>query len=357
MSAKDEAQASDPVASIVRRRDPSLEDVARAAGVSGQTVSRVANAKGYVGAATRAKVEAAMAELGYRPNSAARALRSGRFRAIGVIMFTLAPYGNHRTLDAIAVRAAQAGYALTLIPVDPGNLSTVSGAFHRLAEHAVDGIIILIEAHQLDGSEIEIPPGLPIVVIDSNQRFSHPFVDNDQALGARQATEHLLDLGHDTVWHVAGPASSYAATRRREAWKAALEERGRRVPDVSWGDWSSEAGYAAGRELAERDDVTAIFAANDSMAIGVLHALHEAGRRVPEEVSVVGFDDVADSSHVWPPLTTIRQRFEDIGALAVDALIAELEGPAGEGAASGPGDPQLIPTELVVRASTAAPRG
>ena len=356
MGANHEEPTSDPTASPVRRREPSLEDVARAAGVSGQTVSRVVNAKGYVGAATRAKVEAAMAELGYRPNSAARALRSGRFRAIGVIMFTLAPYGNHRTLDAIAVRAAQAGYALTLIPVDPGNLSTVSGAFHRLAEHAVDGIIILIEAHQLDGSEIEIPPGLPIVVIDSNQRFSHPFVDNDQALGARQATDHLLDLGHDTVWHVAGPESSYAATRRREAWKAALEERGRPVPDALAGDWSAEAGYAAGRELAARDDVTAVFAANDSMAIGVLHALHEAGRRVPEDVSVVGFDDVADAGHVWPPLTTIRQRFEDVGALAVDALIAELEGPAGGGSDAASGDPQLIPTELVVRASTAAPR-
>ena len=102
--------------------------------------------------------------------------------------------------------------------------------------------------------------------------------------------------------------------------------------------------------------MTAVFAANDSMAIGVLHALHEAGRRVPEDVSVVGFDDVADAGHVWPPLTTIRQRFEDVGALAVDALIAELEGPAGGGSDAASGDPQLIPTELVVRASTAAPR-
>jgi len=355
MSIENADSASLPAAPV-RRRDPSLEDVARAAGVSGQTVSRVANAKGYVGAATRAKVEAAMASLGYRPNSAARALRSGRFRAIGVIMFTLAPYGNHRTLDAIAVRAAQAGYALTLIPVDPGNLSTVSGAFHRLAEHAVDGIIILIEALQLDGSEIEIPPGLPIVVIDSNQRFSHPFVDNDQALGARQATEHLLALGHDTVWHVAGPQSSYAASRRQDAWRAVLEEHGRAVPDALIGDWSAESGYAAGRVLAARGDVTAVFAANDGMAIGVLRALHEAGRRVPYEVSVVGYDDISDAGYVWPPLTTVRQRFEEVGALAVDALIAEMDAVAATGSEQDPADPQLIPTELVVRESTAAPR-
>ena len=355
MSPEDLEPAAPPTPPV-RRRDPSLEDVARAAGVSGQTVSRVANARGYVGAATRAKVEAAMASLGYRPNSAARALRSGRFRAIGVIMFTLAPYGNHRTLDAIAVRAARAGYALTLIPVDPGNLSTVSGAFHRLAEHAVDGIIILIEAHQLDGSEIEIPPGLPIVVIDSNQRFSHPFVDNDQALGARQATEHLLALGHDTVWHLAGPTSSYAATRRQEAWRAVLEEHGREVPQVLIGDWSAESGYVAGRELAVRDDVTAVFAANDGMAIGVLRALHEAGRQVPGEVSVVGFDDTADSGYVWPPLTTVRQRFEEVGALAVDALIAEMDAVPAADPGQAVADPQLIPTELVVRESTAPPR-
>ncbi|WP_425563327.1 LacI family DNA-binding transcriptional regulator [Microbacterium panaciterrae] len=334
-----------------------MEDVARAAGVSGQTVSRVVNARGYVGAATRAKVEAVMVELGYRPNSAARALRSGRFRAIGVIMFTLAPYGNHRTLDAIAVRAAQAGYALTLIPVEAGNLSTVNGAFHRLAEHAVDGIIILIEAHQLDGSEIEIPRGLPIVVIDSNKRLPHPFVDNDQALGARQATDHLLALGHRTVWHVAGPDSSYAASRRRDAWKAALEEHGAEVPAALVGDWSAASGYAAGKRLAARDDVTAVFAANDGMAVGVLRALHEAGRRVPEDVSVVGFDDSSDAGYVWPPLTTVRQHFEEVGALAVDALIAELDGATGgsEGSGSGLPDVQLIPTELVVRASTAAP--
>ncbi|MGN8026650.1 LacI family DNA-binding transcriptional regulator [Microbacterium sp. 22242] len=341
-----------------RRREPSMEDVAREAGVSGQTVSRVVNARGYVGATTRARVEAAMAALGYRPNSAARALRSGRFRALGVIMFTLAPYGNHRTLDAIAVRAAQAGYALTLIPVEAGNLSTVSGAFHRLAEHAVDGIIILIEAHQLDGSEIEVPPGLPIVVIDSNKRLAHPFVDNDQALGARQATEHLLDLGHRTVWHVAGPEASYAAARRQEAWRAVLEQRGAEVPEVLVGDWSAESGYAAGRALAAREDATAVFAANDGMAVGVLRALHEAGLRVPQDVSVVGFDDSAEAGYLWPPLTTVRQHFEEVGALAVDALIEELDGRADRGPAEGGSDAaavRLIPTELIVRESTASP--
>ncbi len=323
-----------------------MEDVAREAGVSGQTVSRVVNDRGYVGAATREKVTAAMARLGYRPNSAARALRSGRFRTLGVIMFTLAPYGNHRTLDAIASRATEAGYTLTLIPVDASNRATVNGAFSRLEEHAVDGIIILIEAHELDGSEIEIPPGMPIVVIDSNKRFGHPFVDIDQAQGARTAVEHLLALGHETVHHVAGPPESYAAERRQHAWRAVLEEHGLPVSEPQPGDWSARSGYEAGLRLAADPSVTAVFAANDAMAIGVLRAFHEQGIAVPAQVSVVGFDDVPDAAYLWPPLTTIRQSFDEVGRRAVDALIAELDGDE-------PIDQEFIATELIVRESTA----
>ncbi|UJP09223.1 LacI family DNA-binding transcriptional regulator [Microbacterium sp. KUDC0406] len=330
------------------RRGPSLEDVAREAGVSGQTVSRVVNGRGYVGAATREKVTAAMASLGYRPNSAARALRSGRFRTLGVIVFTLATYGNHRTLDAIAVRAAQAGYSLTLIPVDRTNQSTVRGAFSRLAEHAVDGIIILIEAHELDGSEIDIPAGMPIVVIDSNKRYEHPFVDIDQAQGARQITEHLLGLGHETVHHIAGPPESYAAERRREAWRSTLSAQGRAPADPQVGDWSARSGYEAGCVLRRDPAVTAVFAANDEMAIGAMRAFHEAGIALPGRVSVAGFDDVPDAAYVWPPLTTVRQPFEQVGQRAVDALLTELDG-------GDPVDQVLIGTELVIRGSTGAP--
>ncbi|WEK62870.1 MAG: LacI family DNA-binding transcriptional regulator [Candidatus Microbacterium colombiense] len=327
-----------------------MEDVAREAGVSGQTVSRVVNARGYVGAATRERVEQAMQHLGYRPNSAARALRSGRFRAIGVIMFSFSSYGNQRTLDAIAVRASQMGYALTLIPVESSAIETVAGAFRRIEEHAVDGIIIVIEAHQLDEAEVEIPEGLPVVLVDSNRGTTHPFVDTDQGQGARLATEHLLDLGHETVWHVTGPAKSYSAERRREAWSSTLEARGKRVPEVLPGDWSAESGYLAGTTLRERDDVTAVFAANDQMAIGVVRAFREVGRDIPGDVSVVGFDGLPDAAQLWPPLTTVQQHPERVGALAVDALLVELDG--GE-----PPRTPLVQTELVVRGSTAPPRG
>lgn len=289
-----------------------------------------------------------MQTLGYRPNSAARALRSGRFRTIGVIMFTLASYGNNRTLNAIAARAARAGYALTLLPVESATKGTVTGAFHRLREHAVDGIIIIIETHDLDGDELEVPAGVPVVVVDSTQRQAHAFVDTDQAQGARAATAHLLELGHSTVWHIAGPVGSYSAQRRSDAWRETLESHGREVPAPIQGDWSARSGFDSADQLLEADGATAVFTANDEMAIGLLRALRERGLDVPRDISVVGFDDIPDAEYIWPPLTTVRQNFDAVGESAIDALLAEIDGTVA-------GAPRLIGTELIVRESTARP--
>ncbi|MFE4467325.1 LacI family DNA-binding transcriptional regulator [Leifsonia sp. NPDC056824] len=329
-----------------RTRGPSLGDVAAHAGVSTQTVSRVANGLTNVEAATRDRVLASMQALGYRPNRAARALRSGLFRNIGVVMFTLSSYGNMRTLDAIAGSAATAGYSITVVPVERPTQQDVSVAFTRLLEQAVDGIIIVIEAHIVDRADVELPSGLSVVVIDSTERPDYPQVDTDQAEGARQATEHLLSLGHETVWHISGPADSYSAARREQAWRDTLAAAGAPVPEVFRGDWSTTAGYGYGREIAARPEITAVFAANDQMALGVLRALHEAGRRVPADVSVVGFDDMAEADSFWPPLTTIHQEFEATGRRAVELLIAEIEG------RPEPVRSSVLPTHLVVRASS-----
>jgi DNA-binding LacI/PurR family transcriptional regulator len=330
------------------RRGPSMLDVARLAGVSGQTVSRVANGRDNVDAATRERVLAAMRELGYRPNRAARALRSGQFRSIAVIVFELSSFGTTRSLDAIANAATARGYAVNLMPVLAATQERLSNAFSELDEQAVDGAVILIEAHLLD--EIALPETLPVVVVDSSALFDYPIVDTDQAQGARQATEHLLDLGHETVWHVSGPPKSYSAMRRQASWEETLIGRGRPVPSALAGDWSVGSGYSAGLELARNDEVTAVFAGNDQMALGVLHALHEHGRRIPDDVSVVGFDDMEESAHFWPPLTTIRQSFVEVGRATVDALIDEIQ--SGEHHH----EPVRIGTELVVRKSTAPPR-
>lgn len=333
----------------VPHRGPSQAEVAARAGVSAQTVSRVANGHDNVDPATRDRVLAAMRELGYRRNRSAVALRSGRHATIGVVMFALGSFGNLRTWEALVLAADRAGLAVTLVLAERRTREAVRAAFGRVAEQSVDGIVVLLEEHFLDVEEMPAWADLPVVVVDSAGRSGLPFVDTDQGLGARQATEHLLGLGHATVWHVAGPVSSYAAERRERSWRETLERAGRAVPEVERGDWTAASGYRAGRALCARSEVTAVFAANDQMALGVLRALHEQGIPVPHRVSVVGFDDAPDVSEFWPPLTTVHQDFDAVGAAAVALLQDRLDRRAAPA-------PTIVPTRLVVRESTARPR-
>src|SRR5690606_12343672 len=194
-----------------------------------------------------------MRELGYRPNSAARALRSGRFRTIGVILFSLSTTGNVRTLDAIATSAAAEGYAITVIPVEAPTQDGVNGAFTRMGELAVDAVILLMEVHLIDAASISLPTDVPVVVADSDAGDRYPVVDTDQAAGTRTAVQHLLGLGHRTVVHLAGPPESLSAQRREDAWRQTLAEAGREIPPVPRGRWSAASGYEAGREIARTD--------------------------------------------------------------------------------------------------------
>ncbi|GAA1986856.1 LacI family DNA-binding transcriptional regulator [Kitasatospora viridis] len=323
-----------------------MADVARLAGVSSQTVSRVSNGSSGVVEETRQRVLAAMRELGYRPNSAARALKAGEFRTLGVILFTLSTTGNVRTLEAITESAAKEGYAITLMPVAVPTHTGVRGAISRLGELAVDGIIVIMEVHLLDSATISLPPHIQVVVADSDAGDRYSVVDTDQSEGARMAVHHLLDLGHDTVWHLAGPEESFAAQRRTDAWRAVLEQAHRPVPPVVRGDWSAESGYRAGLLLADLPDCTAVFAANDQMALGLLRALHERGRRVPQDVSVVGFDDIAEASSFIPPLTTVHQDFGEVGRRCVEGVLQQIRNRTAEHGTT------LVPTRLVLRAST-----
>ncbi|MEU2129537.1 LacI family DNA-binding transcriptional regulator [Streptomyces sp. NPDC018352] len=328
-----------------------MADVARVAGVSAQTVSRVSNGFPGVNEETRQRVLTAMKELGYRPNSAARALKRGEFRTIGVITFTLSTTGNMRTLEAIATSAAQEGYSVTLMPVAVPTQDEVRGAFSRLGELAVDAVIVIMEVHLLDSAPLSLPPHVKIVVADSDAGDRYAVVDTDQAGGTRDAVQHLLGLGHRTVWHLAGPEASYAAQRRTEAWRKALEEAGRVPPPLVRGDWSADSGYRAGLHLAEQPDCTAVFAANDQMALGLLRALHERGRKVPQDVSVIGFDDIPESGSFLPPLTTVHQDFAEVGRRCVESALRQVRQGGEERGTT------LVPTRLVVRDSTAPGRG
>ncbi|WP_460072154.1 LacI family DNA-binding transcriptional regulator [Streptomyces sp. YKOK-I1] len=330
----------------------SMADVARLAGVSSQTVSRVSNGYAGVNEETRRQVLAAMKELGYRPNSAARALKRGEFRTIGVITFSLSSTGNVRTLEAIANSAAAEGYAVTLLPVALPTQDEVRGAFTRLEELAVDAVIVIMEVHLLDAATIMLPPYVQVLVVDSDAGEHYTVVDTDQAGGSRTAVRHLLGLGHETVWHLGGPEDSFAAQRRTDAWRAALTEAGCTAPPLIRGDWSAESGYRAGIELAAREDCTAVFVANDQMALGLLRALQERGRRVPEDVSVIGFDDIPEAGSFMPPLTTVHQDFAEVGRLCVRAVLRKMRHPD-----DGARGTTLVPTRLVVRSSTAPPSG
>ncbi|GAA2032206.1 LacI family DNA-binding transcriptional regulator [Terrabacter terrae] len=334
------------------RRRVSMDDVAQHAGVSAQTVSRVSNGYPGVVESTRRLVLDAMRELGYRPNSAARALKRGEFRTIGVIMSTLATTGNMRTLEAITRAALEQGYAVTLLPPAPAQQE--DGGFSRVGEDVVDGVIVVMERHQLDESLLVLPPGMPAVVADTDLAHVYPVVDTDQDAGARSAVAHLLELGHRTVWHVAGPEESFSAGRRANAWRALLQEKGIEAPPMVVGDWTAASGYQAGLRLADEPSCTAVFAANDQMALGILRALHEKGRRVPQDVSVVGFDDNPDSSSYLPPLTTVHQDFSEVGRRCIEIVLALLRSRPPDDAAT---TVELVPTHLVVRQSTANFRG
>ncbi|GAA3621430.1 LacI family DNA-binding transcriptional regulator [Nonomuraea rosea] len=331
-------------------RMPRSVDVARLAGVSQKTVSRVLNNEPYVSADVRQRVLDAADQLGYRLNNAARTLASGRTRSIGVVSLGTALFGPASLLIGVERAVRDAGYALRIVNTLEGDAPDIAGAVESLLEQGVDGIVI---SEPIDEQTEPVRVDVPVLSLGAPSAFAAPRVLTtgvSTELLARVATEHLLDLGHASVHHLAGPQRWYAARDRLEGWRAALQARDRHEPAVLHGDWSAASGYAAGRELAGDREVTAVFAANDDMAIGVIRALLEAGRRVPEDVSVVGFDDIPVAAYVTPPLTTVRQPFDAVATEGIKLLVRAIEQPQAD---LPPAAGQ--PVELVVRSSTAPP--
>jgi len=334
-----------------RRRSTRGTDVAQAAGVSQKTVSRVLNDEPYVKDEVRERVLAAARELGYRPNGAARALLSGRTRRIGVVALGSSLFGPASLLLGLEREARARGYALSIANTDEDDADGVTLAVDSLLRQGVDAIVL---SEPVDLGQVDLVVDVPVLTLGPLPGLRAPTVieplgTSEQA--AHDATRHLLDLGHSTVHHVAGPQRWLDATARLAGWRRALTEAGAPVPDVQLGDWSAAGGFAAGVRLAANPELTAVFAANDDMAIGLMRALTAAGRRVPEDVSVVGVDDVPLAAYVNPPLTTMAQPFEVIASAGLASLIAAVEDPASCG------DTQvLVPTRLVLRESTAPPR-
>ncbi|WP_405148883.1 LacI family DNA-binding transcriptional regulator [Sphaerisporangium sp. NBC_01403] len=329
----------------VRTRSAALRDVAALAGVSTMTVSRTLNDPERVRPDTRARVLAAVERLDYRPNQAARQLVTGRSGVLGVVGVDTNLYGPAATLYAIERAARRSGYAVDVAGLGSPDPCSIAEGVRRLRTQQVDGVIVVVPHEAAADGVRELHPGLPLIAVDAGSGMPVPVVMADQTGGAARATGHLLGLGHETVWHISGPVDWMAAQGRIQGWRSALQSGGRLVPEVLSGDWSPQSGYRLGRHLAGDPHITAIFVANDQMAVGVLRALHEAGRRVPEDVSVVGFDDIPEAGYLWPSLTTVRQDFRDLGGQAFRLLLQRMEGGAVQSF-------KIIKTELVVRGST-----
>lgn len=323
-----------------------MEDVARVAGVSHQTVSRVLNNHPNVSSKTRERVEQAITELGYRRNTAARSLVTRRSQTIGVLGSEMAQYGPSHTLLGVQQAARDAGYFVSVAGLREVTPETIKDAIAHFMDQGVDGIVVTVPHPGTFDVLRDITSQVPLVAVGSigDDQLSGATVDQRQ--GARLAVEHLMDLGHSKIGHLSGPADWIDAAARIVGWRETLTDAGHEPAILIEGDWSAECGYREGLKIAADRSVTALFVANDQMALGVLRAFHETGVQVPADISVVGFDDQPESAYFIPPLTTVAQDFEELGQRCIGLLLDRLE--SGE-----PGTPVTVKPRLVIRDTTA----
>jgi DNA-binding LacI/PurR family transcriptional regulator len=297
--------------------------------------------------ATRKRVLAAIRRLDYRPNTVARALVTGRSGALGVVGFDTTLYGPASTLLGVEEAAHDAGYAVSIASLRKLDRASVLEALQRLRDQGVEGVVVIAPQESAVEALRHLPSDVPVTAVEAGPDDTVPVVAVDQHGGAEAATRHLLELGHRTVWHVAGPADWLEAEQRVAGWRAALRKAGARAPRLLRGDWSARSGYELGRELARAPEVTAVFVANDQMALGLLRRLHEEGCAIPRQVSVVGFDDIPEAGFFTPPLTTVRQDFAEVGRRCLHLLLGQIEGRVRSW------QRVVVPAQLIVRESTA----
>ncbi|MBR22056.1 MAG: transcriptional regulator [Leifsonia sp.] len=328
---------------------PNIRQVASIAGVSHMTVSRVINGHPSVREETRQRVLDVIGKLNYRPNSAARALTTNRTRRIGVVMESAVEFGPTSTLRAVELAARRADYSVTSIAISDDETLSSAEAVDTLIGQGVDALCIIAPRSSSVSAIRKISICIPVLVVKAERDATFLTVSVDQKLGTELMVDHLAGLGHRDVLHIAGPLDWLDARSRERSFHVRAASWGMRERPIVVGDWTGDFGYHFARGLRTTPEYTAIFAANDEMALGVIHGLRERGIRVPEDMSVVGFDDLPVTRHFSPPLTTIRQDFHALGLSAMDVLHAALDGRE---------IPRRtrIPVELVVRESSAPPR-
>jgi DNA-binding LacI/PurR family transcriptional regulator len=313
-------------------------------------VSRVINGHPNVASTTRNRVLTAIAELGYRRNLSARVLATGRSNVVGLVAQNTTLFGPSSMVQAIGEAALSADLSLTVGHIAGYDASSASRlVVDRLMQQGAAGLVFIAPVDAAAAAMSKVPAGVPIVTVDGLPEWRTANVSVDQYTGGRLATRHLLDRGHRTVWHVAGPEQWHGSRAREAGWRAELAAAGREEPPMLRAGWSAESGYSCGQMLARVFDCTAIFAANDHVALGIVRAMAEQGRSIPDDVSLVGFDDVPESAFFTPALTTIRQEFAEVGREALRLLLEQLQ----TGTRST--DSVLVEPILVERATVAPP--
>jgi DNA-binding LacI/PurR family transcriptional regulator len=326
-------------------RRPSIRDVARLADVSYQTVSRVLNDHPSVRPDTRQRILEVMEQLQYRPNLAARALVTSRSQTIGILAAGSSMYGPASSIAAIEAAARARGYWVSTANIDASDPKSIPAGLAHLIAQSIEGLVVIAPQVRVFRALAAQPLDIPYVTLQSTDLDPDHTLSVDQMAGARLATKHLINQGHRQIYHLAGPQDWIEAEARMRGFLAEMSASDIPTTAPILGDWTAEFGYHAGRELLSVPDFTAIFSSNDQMALGLMHAIRDEGLDVPRDISVVGFDDIPEAAHFWPPLTTVRQDFAELGRRCVELLL----GPTGDGSERSAG---TITPELVVRGST-----
>src|SRR5699024_3732136 len=326
-------------------------DVAARAGVSQKTVSRVVNGEPHVREELQFRVQDAINDLGFRPNAAARSLVTRRTQRIGIVAFGNTMHGPQSILAAIEAVARADGYSVSMVRTETAARTEVRAALDSLLDQGVEGVV-LSEPLNLEGAALVVNEHVAVLTLGSRgltDRDDEIVVGTDELGGARVATDHLLALGHQTVHHIAGPRAWAASDLRANGWRLSLESRGIVPPAPVTGDWSPRSGFDAMTQLLEDERLTAVFVANDQMAIGAISAVLRSGRTVPRDISIVGFDDLDVTEYLPTPLTTMRQEFDTFARTGMDYLMKTIDGqPPTE-------VKHVVPASLMIRATTGHP--
>jgi LacI family transcriptional regulator len=306
-----------------------LGDVARRAGVSSQTVSRVVNRHPYVSEETRRRVLDTIRALDYRPNRAARSLATQRTCMLGIITYGINHYGPAQMVSNVERTAKARGYGVSFSTINTVSREDVRDAIETLGGRAVDGLVLITPVLGLSHDDLaQLCGDVPFVQIDTEMAARVPSVIIDQRYGSQLATQHLIDLGHCRIGEISGPLYWFSGLARHESWRETVIAAGLEPGLSVEGDWTARSGYhAACRLLDEGAEFTALVVGNDQMALGAIRALRERRRRVPADLSVVGFDDIPEAAYFEPPLTTVRQDFAALGEQSVEYLVALIDNP------------------------------